>query len=744
MASLDPDELESPRDIELTSLAAIYPEIQQIRPNDPYIIALDVPVTPSDPVVVFFPAVAEAETPTDPRAHQQGNQYGGPQGNNASVVDSHELAHLPSLHLEIVFGPRYPAEQPPQITVSTTPPWLPAQTVRKLQDDGPRLWEEMGRDMVGFTYIDYIQQSAEHVFGLVGDKGALKVDSQHKIAILDYDIKARRAAFEKGTFDCGKGSVCHRMLDCGHVFCTDCLKDFYNNAIKEGDLASVRCLAPNCAKERGKARETSPSGKKRKKPRTYINPSELLQIPLEQDVVKRYVSLKYKTELESDKNTIYCPRQWCSGAARSKKHKKPQGLELAEDSDDSASDNEGEGAGGERSADGAKSKPKPYEAGAELLAICEECSFAFCSRCFQTWHGEFYRCAPRRDKGEITAEEQASIEYMKMHTTPCPTCAAPAQKTHGCNHMICYRCQSHFCYLCSAWLDPGNPYQHFNEMPRGRVTACYMRLWELENGDGDDVGHGFAGGVEGRPPPAAVGAEPAPPPAQEFVPEIEEPDDEEDAVAEAARVAGAAAAALGHVNENGGQVGIAREGPLVLRIAANQPAGAGRGGPRGRAAAQPARGGGPQHQNAARGRRQHQPAGVGARGAAAPGGGGGARVAARPQGAGGFNGQRGRGGHGGPPHRQNNQANQAHHQQQQNQQVQRRNNNNNNVAAPAAAAPAAAPPVAAAAANAPQDVEIEGGGLDPAQQAWIRQFVQLALDDQEDILFGEGSDDEWE
>jgi E3 ubiquitin-protein ligase RNF14 len=61
----------------------------------------------------------------------------------------------------------------------------------------------MGRDMVGFTYIDHIQQAAENVFGLVGNKGGLEVDSQYKIAILDYDIKARRAAFEKETFACG-------------------------------------------------------------------------------------------------------------------------------------------------------------------------------------------------------------------------------------------------------------------------------------------------------------------------------------------------------------------------------------------------------------------------------------------------------------------------------------------------------------------------------------------------------------
>ncbi|KAK4137863.1 RWD-domain-containing protein [Trichocladium antarcticum] len=698
------DDFDNPRDVELSSLSAIYPEIQNPDPHDPYTIALDVPVNPSQAVTVFFPAASDDASP--PGASGAGTAGPREQG----PVDSHELAHLPSIHLEISLGPRYPVAEPPQITISANPPWLPAETVKRLEEDAPRLWQEMGCDMVGFTYIDHVQQAADDVFGLVSDKGALEVDPKHKIAILDYDIKARRAAFEKGTFGCEiclepkKGSVCHRMLDCAHVFCVACLQDFYNNAIKEGDIAAVRCLAPNCAKERGKA--MSP-GRKRKKPRTFINPSELLQIPLDQEVVKRYVTLKYKTELESDKNTIYCPRPWCNGAARSKKHRKPQGLELAEASDDSASEEDDD----EDHAEG-ETKSKPYKPAEDLLAICEECSFAFCSRCTQSWHGEFVRCTPRREKGELTTEELASLEYMKMHTTPCPTCAAPAQKTHGCNHMICYRCQSHFCYLCSAWLDPGNPYQHFNEAPDGRVTGCYMRLWELEMGDGDDVGYGFAGGAGGQVAahavPPAAGALP-----QELIPEIIEPEEEEEA-----QDARHAAAAQPHEPQaDGGQVGIAREGPLVLRIAAHQAAGAGRGGPRARAgAAAPGavRGGARAARNnqaVGRGGGPQQQAGRGAGGGAQRGG------------------QRGRGGRGGgPPHRQNanNPANPA-------ERAQRRNANNNGRNQEQAGGPAAAA----------VDPDDPGDGeLDPVHEAWVRHFVQLALNDEEDILLEEDSDDD--
>jgi len=399
-----------------------------------------------------------------------------------------------------------------------------AQTPRRLQGKGEEMWEEAGRSSVVYGYIDFLQQEAEHAFGFA-EGGNLEVPQDFKISLLDYDIKATQAAFEKETFDCGvcldpkKGTVCHRMIDCGHVFCVQCLQDFYNNAITEGHLVAVQCLAPGCAKKRGD--EQVAKGRKAK---TQLTPSELIQIPLEQDVVTRYVKLKHKAELESDKNTVYCPRRWCQGAARSKKHRKPVGFE------DTESDDEDD-----------EATSKGYVAGADRLCICEDCSFAFCSRCYKGWHGELTTCMPRKDNGELTEEDKASLEYMNKHSTPCPTCSARAQKTHGCNHMICFKCHSHFCYLCSAWLPPANPYNHYNN----RSSSCYYRLWELEEGDGEDAGNG-----RGRPVELHEDEEEdedveieLPPIVEVQVPEIVEPDEPREALEP-----------------------LQREGPLVLRI----------------------------------------------------------------------------------------------------------------------------------------------------------------------------------
>ena len=539
------------------------------------------------------------------------------------------------------------------------------------------------------------------------------------------------------------------MLDCGHIFCLQCLQDFYNDAITEGNLSTVRCLTPNCAKDRAAATAGDAS---RRKPKTFISPSELLQIGLSEDAVKRYVTLKYKTELESDKDTIYCPRQWCNGAARSKKHKKPEGLQFSEapDSDADDSDDSGEDPTDEKAAEEHRDRKKKAKAkaaakfnAADLLSVCEDCGFAFCSRCLQTWHGEFVHCVPKRTTDELTEEEKASLEYLQLHTSPCPTCAAPAQKTHGCNHMICSRCDTHFCYLCSSWLDPGNPYKHYNQQGDGKVTSCYMRLWELEGGDGNDVGIGFVGG-------RGAAAAPAPAPAAAGAVHHLEDDFDADIDGGAPWQFGAADESdtetedgneppAGQAPNGQPAVAVAREAPLVLRLVDNQPrraaqpapqqppppAARGRGG-RGQHHQQHQHHHGP-HRGAARGAdpraggrgaplqrggragggavrgggRPARGANAGGRAAAARGGGAAAAAVAAPE-------------H--RRHQQQQQPQQQHHHQQQQQQQQ-----------------------------GPQQPPPPGGnniaaGLDPAQEAWVRRFVQMALLDEEDQVEGGDSD----
>ena len=467
MAEIETDD---EREIELDSIKAIFGEL---RLEDPYTAFLDIPVTPEAPLPIVFRTV-DGVPPTPPSSDNGATADKDAQPSAIPIpLDVHNLSYLPPLRLQITLPKGYPSDEPPQFILTTCPNWIPKETLQNLELNGLHLWYEYGHGQVVFAFIDQLQQSAERAFGLAVD-GPLLLSQDMRIALLDFDRKAARQKFDAETFDCGvclepkKGSVCHRIVPCGHVFCVCCLQSFFNNCITEGDISSVKCLSPECgASARGRKQKT-------------LSPSQLLQIPLDKDIVKRYVNLKRKKKLESDQSTVYCPRKWCQGPARSSKH--PKLTDPATfDSSDSSED---------------QGTPQANNANqTDRLAICSSCTYAFCRSCLSSWHGDHVAC-PRTSgtpQPELSADERASLDYIRQHTSACPTCNVPCQKTHGCNHMRCFHCLTHFCYLCAAWLDAANPYRHFNEPGKG----CYMKLWELE--EGDEAGAAAAAGVFGGP-----------------------------------------------------------------------------------------------------------------------------------------------------------------------------------------------------------------------------------------------------
>ncbi|KAI9800357.1 MAG: hypothetical protein M1825_004127 [Sarcosagium campestre] len=474
------------REEELTSIAAIFPELVR-SPDAPYKASLTIPVRLTSPLKIIFASSTPSTTKPTPLDLQESSED-SVEGTNEDCV--HHVSHLPSLELQLDLPAGYPQEAPPTFKIDTTPSWLPATRIERLLKEGKALWEELGHDQVLFAYIDHLQQAADDAFGLAGHglHGSLEFDRDLEAEILDFDIKEKRRQFEQGTFECGicldpkKGSACYRFVRCSHVSCVECLQQFYSTCIEEGDVAAVKCITPGCEQELQAAK---PSSRRRKKLDCTLGPSELVQIPLSQEMVQRYVSLKRKAALESDQNTVYCPRDWCQGPARYTKRlkeRKPKKT-ASERHFDSASECESSDDEEQRQwreGDPEDELPPPNE----RVAVCLDCSYAFCRVCMAGWHGELQRCWPRKP-AQLSAEEAATENYMQRYSSRCPTCSARCQKSHGCNHMCCTKCQTHFCYLCSAWLSSDNPYKHFNEA----WSKCYMRLWELEQGDGEGVAH---------------------------------------------------------------------------------------------------------------------------------------------------------------------------------------------------------------------------------------------------------------
>jgi E3 ubiquitin-protein ligase RNF14 len=394
--NMEDAELDDERAEELNTLESIYPELVTVA-NDRYSAALDLLVAPSKPLPVIF----EPEQ------------------------DTERLSYLPSLHIEITLPSTYPSETPPSIRLSTTPPWLPAEIAQRLTDEAKSLWEEYGGGMVLFSYISSLQEQAETAFGIE----QLTLPSDMRQELVAYSKKMKRELFDKETFDCEvclepkKGSACYRMERCSHVFCRACLQDYYNNCIQEGDVNNVKCMSTECGKS---------GGSKRKKDR-LLSPKELLQIPLSREAVERFAKIKRKKKMESDPAIIYCPRSWCQGAMRSDKYPKITDVSQMDDSDSEAEEDTAQQngtstkAGPEKRAVGVR--------GMERLAVCEDCTLAFCVVCLASWHGDFVRCEPR-DKTQLTEEDQASLNFILKSTSPCAYCSVPCQKSYGCNRKL--------------------------------------------------------------------------------------------------------------------------------------------------------------------------------------------------------------------------------------------------------------------------------------------------------------------
>jgi E3 ubiquitin-protein ligase RNF14 len=180
--------MEDEREIELSSISAIFPEIV-LDPLHPFSASIDLPVTPSTPLPVAFPEITDTADQARDDLDTQ--------------LETHHLSHLPGLRLRISLPKGYPGSTPPVFDLSITPQWLSPAVLERLRADGTRLWDEFGHDQIVFAYIDHLQQAAENTFGVLVGNEPVHISQDYKIALLDFDINAKRAAFEKETFTCG-------------------------------------------------------------------------------------------------------------------------------------------------------------------------------------------------------------------------------------------------------------------------------------------------------------------------------------------------------------------------------------------------------------------------------------------------------------------------------------------------------------------------------------------------------------
>lgn len=75
---------------------------------------------------------------------------------------------------------------------------------------------------------------------------------------------------------------------------------------------------------------------------------------------------------------------------------------------------------------------------------CDLCGERYCGSCGSSGTGSHYHLRRRRP--------QQPPVVIPVQTKNCIGCGISVEKIHGCNHMVCSRCRSEFCFVCGRDL----------------------------------------------------------------------------------------------------------------------------------------------------------------------------------------------------------------------------------------------------------------------------------------------------
>ncbi|KAL4496140.1 hypothetical protein ABPG72_012877 [Tetrahymena utriculariae] len=119
---------------------------------------------------------------------------------------------------------------------------------------------------------------------------------------------------------------------------------------------------------------------------------------------ERYIKFKQRQQLQLDPDIRWCIRPGCNNAIK-----------------------------------GQKNDPK---------LKCTECNMMICYFCTNQWH-EGQTCEQAIDQEYNQMAKNFKVKY-------CPQCQTKIQKSDGCNHMTCTRCNYEFCWLCKKQYRSGH------------------------------------------------------------------------------------------------------------------------------------------------------------------------------------------------------------------------------------------------------------------------------------------------
>lgn len=102
------------------------------------------------------------------------------------------------------------------------------------------------------------------------------------------------------------------------------------------------------------------------------------------------------------------------------------------------------------------------QSGDPQVLNCPVCFSTVCSGCGEEAH-DGMTCNQNKLNKDPNEQERLFELWAAVNARRCPGCRTTIEKIDGCNHIICDRCQTHFCWKCGFSGPGGEIYSHLNQ-----------------------------------------------------------------------------------------------------------------------------------------------------------------------------------------------------------------------------------------------------------------------------------------
>ncbi|KAL3814166.1 hypothetical protein ACJIZ3_015434 [Penstemon smallii] len=282
--------------------------------------------------------------------------------------------------------PRWVSTKAPYSKVITEESLLAAQ-----REDLRRVMDLLSvREHHARTLLIHYRWDVEHLVAVYVEKGKNYMFAQAGVTVLEFvDLDPPESSCAVMCNICMDDVPAKDVtrMDCGHCFCNNCWTEHFIVKIKEGQSKRIMCMAHQCNSICDEA---------------IIRKLVSVRHP---DLAEKFDRFLLESYIVDNKMVKWCPSTpHCGNAIR-----------------------------------------------VEIDEFCEvecSCGLQFCFSCASEAHSPC-SCLMWELWTKKCQDESETVNWMTVHTKPCPKCYKPVEKNGGCNLVSCI-CGQSFCWLCGG------------------------------------------------------------------------------------------------------------------------------------------------------------------------------------------------------------------------------------------------------------------------------------------------------